>query len=116
MNRRRHRIEVFAPASYEGPQPLLASGIRVVESPDRTPAYLLMLEAPLHLEAGMITQLLVRSRHGDPVERCVESVCTVVIYAVIPGKELGEEAGSFKFTEVVNWGIGKIAPAHANSV
>jgi hypothetical protein len=114
MNGRRHRIEVFEPADYDGPQPLLASGIRIVESPDRTPAYLLVLQAPLQLEAGAITQLLVRSRHGDPVDRCVESVCTVVIYAVIPGKELDEDAGCFKFTEVVNWGIGKIAPTQAS--
>lgn len=102
-------IEIYEPEDYNGPIPLCANSIGIIDGPERTKAFLLELIDPLTIEAFTCTQLVVRPRHADPIERVASSPCTVVIYCVNPDCAL--DAGSeYKFTGIVNWGIGKIRP------
>jgi hypothetical protein len=113
MNNSRHRIEIYEPEEYTT-QPLLARGITVIESPEHKQAYLLTLEESLETDEGAVHEIVLRPRHDDPIDRCVSSTCTVVISCVKPGISLAS-ANCYQYTDVVNWGIGKITPIAAES-
>lgn len=105
----KHCIEIYEPSDYDGPMPLCATAIDIIAGPDRSEGYLLDLAEPMLVNGEVSNQIVVRPRHDDPIKRVVGSACTVVIYCVKSGIELG--AGSeYKYTDVVNWGIGKIRP------
>ena len=102
-------IEIYEPADYDGPLPLCAHSVGIIDGPERSKAYLLELVDTLCVESLDCKQIIVRPRHDDPIERVVSSPCTVVIYCVKPEQTL--DAGSeYKYTGIINWGIGKIRP------
>lgn len=107
MTATRHRIEIFEPEDYVGPNPLYATGMRLLDSPDHKRAYLLELTEPINLDEGSIEHIIIRPRHSDPIERARDSVCTVVIACVRPDYEPGEVA--YTYPGIINWGIGKIS-------
>ena len=108
MSENCHRIEVYEPFEYEGPNPLLVSGRGMLETPDRKEAYLLDLHSPLDVAGEKYSQLIVRPKYPDPIERVTESNCTVLILLVKQGSKpiLGEP---FQYGDILNWGIGKIS-------
>ncbi len=106
---RKHCVELYEPSDYEGPLPLCATAIDIIDGPEHTKAYLLDLVEPITVEEEVCKQIVVRPRHDDPIERVVSSPCTVVIYCVKKGSELGADS-EYKYTGVINWGIGKIRP------
>ncbi len=108
MNNSRYRIEIYEPAEY-ATQPLSARGVSIINSPEHKRAYLLSLEEPIHTEEGQVHEVVLRPKHDDPIDRCVSSTCTVLISCVKPGQSLAA-ADCFLYTDVVNWGIGKITP------
>lgn len=108
MNNSRHRIEIYEPTEYTT-HPLAARGVSVIESPEHKQAYLLTLEEPISMEEGEVHEIVLRPKHDDPIDRCVSSTCTVVISCVKPGVSLAS-ADCYRYTDVVNWGIGKVTP------
>jgi hypothetical protein len=113
MNNSRHRIEIYEPEEFTTQQ-LKARGVSVIQSPEHKGAYLLTLEEPLGIDDEKVHEIVLRPRHDDPIERCVSSTCTVVISCVKPGISLAS-ADEYQYTDVVNWGIGKITPIVAES-
>lgn len=114
MEIRRHYIEVYEPEEYEGPKPIYATGVSLIGGPERSQAYLLELAEPLTVESDECKQIVVRPRHNDPIDRTLASPCTVVIHCVKSDHVLDADA-SYKYTDVVNWGIGKITPINDKS-
>jgi len=103
-----HRIEVYEPFEYDGPNPLMVTGRGLLVTPDKKDAYLLDLSAPLDIDGVKYRQVIVRPRYPDPIERVTESNCTVLILLVKEGcsPEVGSE---FQYNDIQNWGIGKIS-------
>ena len=103
-----HRIEVYEPFEYDGPNPLMVTGRGLLVTPDKKDAYLLDLRAPLDINGVNYRQVIVRPRYPDPIERVTESNCTVLILLVKEGcsPEVGSE---FQYNDILNWGIGKIS-------
>ena len=103
-----HRIEVYEPFEYDGPNPLIVAGRGLLVTPDKKDAYLLDLDVPLNIDGVKYKQIIVRPRYPDPIERVTESNCTVLILLVKDGcsPEVGSE---FQYNDIQNWGIGKIS-------
>ncbi|MDX5151437.1 MAG: hypothetical protein R3188_03090 [Acidiferrobacterales bacterium] len=109
MSNRCHRIEVYEPFEYDGPNPLLVVGRGLLVTPDKKDAYLLDLHAPLNIDGKTYKQIIIRPRYPDPIERVTASTCTVLILLVKEGvsPEVGDQ---FQYNDILNWGIGKISP------
>lgn len=108
-NHNKHCLEIYEPGDYSGPIPLCANAVGIIDGPEHTKAYLLDLQEPMDIDSVTCSQIVVRPKHNDPIERVVSSVCTVVIYCVKPEQSL-DETSEYKYTGVINWGIGKIRP------
>jgi hypothetical protein len=103
-----HRIEVYEPYEYDGPNPLIVVGRGLLTTPDKKEAYLLDLHVPLTIDGETYKQIIVRPRYPDPIERVTESNCTVLILLVKEGSspKVGDE---YQYSDILNWGIGKIS-------
>ncbi|MEJ2106198.1 MAG: hypothetical protein P8X48_02565 [Acidiferrobacteraceae bacterium] len=112
MTNGRHRIEIYEPAEFTS-QPLNVHGISVIESPEHKQAYLCELDDAIRIDEGEVHEVVLRPRHDDPIDRCVSSTCTVLISCVKPGQSLTQQ-GDFRYTDVINWGVGKITPVEVN--
>jgi len=108
MSTRCHRIEVYEPFEYDGPNPLLVVGRGLLATPDKKDAYLLDLHTPISIDGEKYKQIIVRPRYPDPIERATESTCTVLILLVKDGgsPQVGDQ---FQYNDILNWGIGKIS-------
>ena len=102
-----HRIEVYEPFEYIGPNPLILNSIGVLKTPDKKDAHLFLLTRAIVIEGHSYDQLVVRPKFLDPIERVVESNCTVMISLVRPDR-LIEAGGEYCYADVLNWGVGKI--------
>lgn len=102
-----HRIEVYEPFEYDGPNPLILSRIGTLKTPDKKDAYLFSITKTIVIEGNSYGQIVVRPKFLDPIERVTESICTVMISLVRPDHviEVGTE---YCYADVLNWGIGKI--------
>lgn len=109
MPNAKYSIEIYEPGDYDGPHPLYCSAIEVIAGPERSQALLLNLAEPLTADGDICKQIVVRSRHDDPIARVVASPSTVVVYCVKPKQTLAGDS-KYKYTDVINWGIGKISP------
>lgn len=105
----KYSIEIYEPDDYDGPHPLYAHSIEVIAGPERSKALLLDLKDSLNADGDVCKQIVVRSRHSDPIDRVVNSPSTVVVYCVKSDQTLTGDS-EFKYTDVINWGIGKISP------
>jgi len=108
MSENCHRIEIYEPFDFDGPNPLFVSGLGLLETPDKKEAYLLKLQDALEIDGEIYHQLIVRPRYPDPIERATESNCTVLILLVKQGSTVNS-GESFQYNDIVNWGIGKIS-------
>ncbi len=109
MNNSKYSIEIYEPEHYDGPHPLYGTAVEVITGPERSKALLLNLEQSLNADGDICKQVVVRSRHDDPIDRVVGSPSTVVVYCVKPVQTLNGNS-EYKYTDVINWGIGKISP------
>ncbi|MFV1998315.1 MAG: hypothetical protein ACC641_09930 [Acidiferrobacterales bacterium] len=109
MRKNKYSIEIYEPGDYDGPHPLYCKAIEVIGGPERSKALLLDLTESLNADGAVCNQVVVRSRHDDPIDRVVNSPSTVVVYCVKPDQTLTGNS-EYKYTEVINWGIGKISP------
>lgn len=103
-----HRIEVYEPFEYDGPNPLMVTGEGVLQTPDKKDAYLLSVIESLDIDGASYKQIVVRPKYLDPIERATESNCTVIVSLVKPDNSI-QIGGQYQYTEVLNWGIGKIS-------
>lgn len=115
MNDKKYRIEVYEPESYAGPHPLLGMAVDVISGPERTRALLINLVKSLEADGNVCHQIVVRSRHDDPIDRVISSPSTVVIYLVKQSQVLKKDS-QYAFTDIINWGIGKIIPLEKESI
>lgn len=102
-----HRIEVYEPFEYSGPNPLLLSSIGTLKTPDNKDAHLFSCTNTIVIEGVAYNQLVVRPKFLDPIERVTESNCTVMIFLVRPDHVI-EVGGDYCYADVLNWGVGKI--------
>jgi len=109
MQATQYSIEIYEPEDYDGPHPLYARSIEVINGPERSKALLLELRETVSADGDDCKQIVVRSRHADPIDRVVSSPSTVVVYCVKSEQTLSGNS-EYKFTDVINWGIGKISP------
>lgn len=109
-----HRIEVYEPFEYNGPNPLILVGCGLLTTPDKKEAYLLAVQEPLRIDDTEYRQIIVRPRYPDPIERVTESNCTVIISLVRPDRSV-EVGGEYQYGDILNWGIGKINLQKTNS-
>lgn len=110
MTLQNHVLEIYEPYEYDGPNPLAAEGVGVLNGPGGSRYYLLSLPAPLSFQDQRVRQLLLQCRYyEDKIERPTMSMCTVNIARVRPGLALGLET-PFGFADIIPWGVGKITP------
>lgn len=109
MNKNKYSIEIYEPDFYEGSHPLYGTAVEVISGPERSKALLLNLRESLNADGEDCTQIIVRSRHSDSIDRVVSSPSTVVVYCVKHGQTLDGDS-EYKYTDIINWGIGKICP------
>lgn len=107
MNNSSHRIEIFEPYEYNGPNPLLLSFSGSLITPDKKPAVLLTAIETINIDDQDFSQVVVRPKHLDPIERVTESNCTVIISLVRP-HSLMADGDQYQYADVMNWGVGKI--------
>ena len=107
MNKNKYSIEIYEPDPYDGPHPLYGTAVEVIAGPERSKALLLDLRQSLNVNGDVCTQVVVRSRHDDSIDRVVSSPSTVVVYCVKQKQTLSRDS-EYKYTDVINWGIGKI--------
>lgn len=103
-----HRIEIYEPFEYEGPNPLVVVGRGLLITPDRKDAYLFDLQTPISIDGLTYKQIIVRPRYPDPIERVTESSCTVLILLVKEQSSLNV-GDQFQYNDILNWGIGRIS-------
>ena len=53
-----HRIEVYEPFEYDGPNPLIVAGRGLLVTPDKKDAYLLDLHTPIQFEGENYNQII----------------------------------------------------------
>ena len=110
MNDKFHRIEVYDPSDYTGPDPMRVHGLGIVHGPERMEYYLVKPDAPLDLDGCQIEQILLRPRYfQDKIARVENDACTVSIYCVKADCSLSPE-DHFELSSVERWGAGKITP------
>jgi len=107
MNDLSHRIEVYEPYEYEGPNPLLLSSQGLLITPDRKDAVLMSSNESIRVEGEDYNLIVLRPKFLDPIARVTESHCTVIISLVRP-QSIVEVGGQYQYTDVMNWGVGKI--------
>lgn len=108
MNNNKYSIEIYEPDDYDGPHPLYCTSVEVIAGPERSKALLLNLAESLNADGDICKQIVVRSRHNDPIDRVATSPSTVVVYCVKPEHTMNGDS-EYKYTDVINWGIGKIS-------
>jgi len=110
MMTQHHVLEIYEPYDYHGDNPLMVSGITVVDGPLRDNYYLVELERPFVVEQKQFNRLLVQPRYnGDKIDRAVSSTCTVIISRVTSDDDLST-LNKISFDDFERWGVGKICP------
>ncbi len=104
-----HRIEVYEPFEYDGPNPINLKAEGLLVTPDKKDAFLLGVDTVLSIDGEEYRQIVVRPRFLDPIERATQSSCTVIISLVRPDHSIDVDS-QYQYTDVLNWGIGKINP------
>lgn len=113
MTHTKHILEIYEPYDYQGPNPMVASGISTAVDPTGVEYFLLELAKPIAIADAELEQLLVKPRYnGDRIDRATSSSCTVCICRVMPGAHVNGD-GHFDFEQVHHWGVGRIAMAPA---
>jgi len=107
MNDLSHRIEIYEPYEYDGPNPLLLSTQGLLITPDRKDAVLMSINEAIHVEGEDYKLIVLRPKYQDPITRVTESNCTVIISLVRPQSVI-EAGGQYQYADVMNWGVGKI--------
>lgn len=110
MNNKSHRIEIYDPSDYDGPDPIRVNGKGIVYGPERTEYYLVEPETPLQINKHQVAQILLRPRYfEDKITRVENDACTVGIFCVAPGICLNPE-DQVDMSMLEKWGAGKITP------
>ncbi|RMG31244.1 MAG: hypothetical protein D6721_01900 [Gammaproteobacteria bacterium] len=110
---RQHRLEIYEPYDYDGPNPLPVLGKGLIRGANGIFYYLLEREdgAAIPLGDRQVRQLLVLPRYaGDPPSTMQENSCTVNIELVHDDVTL-QPGMPFSYNDVEHWGVGKITQA-----